>query len=57
MFRLHDEHNQDYKTAAAHTPPRHTEIVKIRITLYAYENCKPSGIPNAQKQIVANQGS
>ena len=26
-------------------------------SLYAYENCKPSGIPNAQKQIVTNKGS
>ena len=40
-----------------HTHPEHTEIVKIIITLYAYENFKPSGIPNAQKQIVKNQGS
>ena len=40
-----------------HSPPEHTEIVKIIITLYAYENCKPSGIPKAQKQIVNNQGS
>ena len=32
-------------------------VVDIKNTLYAYENCKPSGIPNAQKQIVNNQGS
>ena len=40
-----------------HTHPEHTGIVNYNYTVCVYENCKPSGIPNAQKQIVNNQGS
>jgi len=57
MFRLNKSSSGVLMCSTHVTPSTHVDTVVHRNHVVCEHTCKPSGIPNAHRQIVTSQGS